>query len=209
MTDINQIAEAVIDGDIAGAAALVKEAIEEGKNPSEILNRGLIAGMDKVGEYFRTNEFYVPEVLMAANAMKNAMNILKPKLIETGEKAKGTVAIGTVKGDQHDIGKNLVAMMLEGSGFEVTDLGVDVKPEKFAEAAEKGADIIGMSALLTTTMPGMKKVTDLLKEKNLRDKVKIIVGGAPVTQSFADEIDADAYASDAADAVLKAKLLLK
>lgn len=208
MADMNLLAEAVIDGNAETAKKITEEALNENTDPSVILNHGLIAGMNKVGEYFKNNEFYVPEVLIAARAMQTAMDVLKPKLIESGAEPLGCIAIGTVKGDQHDIGKNLVSMMLQGSGFEVMDLGVDTKPEKFAEAIEKGADIIGMSALLTTTMHNMKSTIDYLTEKGLRDKAKIIIGGAPVTEDYAKEIGADAYASDAADAADKAKQLI-
>lgn len=209
MADLNMLAEAVIDGNADSAKALTEKYLAEGISPENILNEGLVAGMNKVGEYFKANEFYVPEVLIAARAMQSAMDILKPKLVETGAEPAGVVAIGTVKGDRHDIGKNLVAMMLQGSGFEVMDLGVDAKPEKFAQAIKDGAQVIGMSALLTTTMPNMKKTIDYITDEGLRDKVKIIVGGAPVTEAFANEIGADAYADDAADAAAKAKELLK
>lgn len=209
MADLNVLAEAVIDGNAGSAKELTEKFLAQGISPENILNEGLVAGMNKVGEYFKANEFYVPEVLIAARAMQSAMDILKPKLVETGAEPAGVVAIGTVKGDRHDIGKNLVAMMLQGSGFEVMDLGVDAKPEKFARAVKDGAQIIGMSALLTTTMPNMKKTIDYLTAEGLRDKVKIIVGGAPVTEAFANEIGVDAYADDAADAAAKAKELLK
>ena len=209
MVDLNQLAEAIIAGKVPAAVSLVKEAIEEGIKPGEILNNGLVAGMNVVGEKFKANEFYVPEVLIAARAMQNAMNVLKPELQKQGVESKGVVAIGTVKGDLHDIGKNLVAMMMEGAGFEIMDLGVDVKPEQFVEAARKGANVICMSALLTTTMPSMLETIDALKEANIRGMTKVMVGGAPVTQSYCDEIGADGYAADAASAVDKAKELLE
>ncbi len=209
MADLNKLAEGIISGRVPVVVELTKEALAEGITPDRILNEGLVAGMNVVGEKFKANEFYVPEVLIAARAMQNAMNILKPELQKAGVESKGTVAIGTVKGDLHDIGKNLVAMMMEGAGFEIMDLGVDVKPEQFVEAVQKGANIICMSALLTTTMPSMLETIDALKEANLRENAKVMVGGAPVTQSYCDEIGADSYAADAATAVDKAKELLK
>ena len=208
MANLNELAEAIIAGKVPAAVSLVKEALEEGVKPDVILSDGLVAGMDVVGVKFKANEFYVPEVLIAARAMQNAMNILKPELQKAGVESKGKVAIGTVKGDLHDIGKNLVAMMMEGAGFEIMDLGVDVKPEQFVEAANNGANVICMSALLTTTMPSMLETIDALKEANVRDSIKVMVGGAPVTQSYCDEIGADGYAADAASAVDKAKDLL-
>ncbi|HDN84570.1 MAG TPA: cobalamin-binding protein, partial [Candidatus Aerophobetes bacterium] len=162
-----------------------------------------------VGDKFKKNEFYVPEVLIAARAMKAGMEIIRPLLTKKGVKGAGKIILGTVRGDLHDIGKNLVGMMLEGAGFEIIDLGVDVPPEKFVEAArEKGADIIGLSALLTTTMPGMKDVIEAIKSSDLKGKLKVMIGGAPVTQDYADEIGADGYAPDAASAVDKAKQLI-
>ena len=208
MADLNALADAIINGRAKKAVEITTEAIDEGIDPGTILNEGLVAGMNVVGEYFKNNEFYVPEVLVAARAMQKSMDILKPKLQEAGAEPKGVIAIGTVKGDLHDIGKNLVAMMLEGSGFEIRDLGVDVSPEKFVEAAGNGAQIIAMSALLTTTMPSMKSTIDALTEAGLKDKVKTMIGGAPVTQNYADEIGADGYSTDAASAVDKAIELL-
>ena len=208
MANLNELAEAIIAGRVPVAVSLVKEALEEGIKPDVILSEGLVAGMDVVGAKFKANEFYVPEVLIAARAMQNAMNVLKPELQKQGVESKGKVAIGTVKGDLHDIGKNLVAMMMEGAGFEIMDLGVDVKPEQFVDAAKNGANVICMSALLTTTIPSMLETIDALKEANIRDSVKVMVGGAPVTQSYCDEIGADGYAADAASAVDKTKDLL-
>lgn len=209
MADLNALAEAIINGKKEDAEQITKQALDEGLSPAEVLNEGLIKGMSVVGEKFKNNEFYVPEVLIAARAMKSAMEILRPLLTESGVEPVGKVAIGTVKGDLHDIGKNLVAMMLEGGGFQVIDLGIDVGPEKFIQAvADHEVDIVAMSALLTTTMPSMKVTIDALKEAGLRDKVKILIGGAPVTQAYADEIGADGYARDAASAVDKAKELL-
>jgi 5-methyltetrahydrofolate--homocysteine methyltransferase len=179
-------------------------------SPGDILNKGLVAGMNVVGQKFKANEFYVPEVLIAARAMKAAMEHLKPALAETGTEPVARVAIGTVKGDLHDIGKNLVAMMLEGAGFEIVDLGVDVKPEKFVETVkDRKTQVVALSALLTTTMPAMKDTIETLKAAGLRDKVQIMIGGAPVTQNYCDEIGADGYAPDAASAVDKARELLQ
>jgi len=200
MADFQGIAEALIKGQAPEVKKLVQQAISENTSPGDILTKGLIAGMSVVGKLFKNNEIYVPEVLIAARAMHAGMDILKPLLIDTDVKPKGVVAIGTVKGDLHDIGKNLVMMMIEGAGFNVIDLGVDVPPEKYIEAANNGVQIIGMSALLTTTMPAMKKTIDALTEAGIRDSVKIMVGGAPLTQSYADEIGADGYAPDAASA---------
>ncbi len=181
--------------------ALVSQALEEGIDPKAILNEGLLSGMMVIGEKFKKNEVFVPEVLVAARAMNAGLTILEPKLVEVGNEPVGKVVIGTVKGDLHDIGKNLVAMMLKGAGFEVFDIGVDADPEKFiSEAEEKGADVICMSALLTTTMPNMKVVIDQLQEKGLRDKYIVMVGGAPVNEAFAQQIGADYYTPDAATA---------
>jgi len=210
VADLNALAAAIISGKAPVAKELTEQALAEGLPAAEILNRGLVAGMNVVGEKFKNNEFYVPEVLIAARAMKNAMEVLRPVLAETGVEPAGRVAIGTVRGDLHDIGKNLVAMMLEGAGFEIIDLGVDVKPEQFVEAVQKrNADIVALSALLTTTMPAMKDTIQALESAGLRREVAVMIGGAPVTQSYADEIGADGYAPDAASAVDKAKALLK
>ncbi len=205
---LNGIKEAVIAGDAKKTVELVDKAVKENIEVEKILNEGLIAGMMVVGEKFKKNEFYVPEVLIAARAMNNGMKIIEPLIIQSGIKPVAKLAIGTVKGDLHDIGKNLVVMMWKGAGFEVEDLGIDVPPEKFIEAANSGVQVIGMSALLTTTMVAMKETIERLKQAGVRDKVKIIIGGAPVTQEFADEIGADAYAPDAATGVDKVKELL-
>jgi 5-methyltetrahydrofolate--homocysteine methyltransferase len=210
MVDLQDLANNLINGKAPIVANLTKQAIEDGIEPAKILNEGLIAGMNVVGQKFKACEFYVPEVLIAARAMKGAMEILKPKLLETGVKPIAKIAIGTVKGDLHDIGKNLVSMMLQGAGFEIVDLGVDVTPEKYINTIkEQGINLIGMSALLTTTMPSMKTTIQALVEAGIRDQVKILIGGAPVTQNYSDEIGADGYAPDAASAVEKAKELLK
>ena len=209
MADFNAISEALKAGRAPIVKKLVEEALAEGIEPEEIVNKALIVGMGEVGGLFKNNEIYVPEVLIAARAMNAGLSILKPLLAAKDFKPVGTVAIGTIKGDLHDIGKNLVAMMLEGAGFSILDLGIDVSPEQFMEAVrDKGADIIAMSALLTTTMPGMKDTVEAVKAAGLRDKVKIMVGGAPVTQNFADEIGADGYAPDAASAADLAKAFL-
>jgi len=209
MADLQALAEAVINGKKEEAERLTQEAIDGGIKPGMVINDGLIAGMTVVGEKFKNNEFDVPEVLIAARAMQSAMAMVKPLLGEGEVTSKGKVVIGTVKGDLHDIGKNLVAMMLEGGGYGVIDLEVDVAPEKYvATAAESDAHVIALSALLTTTMPSMKDTVDALAEAGLKGKVKVIIGGAPVTQSYADEIGADGYAPDAASAVDKVNELL-
>jgi len=206
MVDLNHISEALQRGDSEKVKELVKQALAEGLVPKEILENGLIKGMGIIGAKFKKNEVYVPEVLIAARAMHTGMDVLRPKLVETGVKNIGKVIIGTVTGDLHDIGKNLVKMMLEGAGFEVVDLGVDVSVEKFVEAAkEHQPNIIGMSALLTTTMVNMPEVIKALESAGLRDKVKIMIGGAPITQNYAEQIGADSYSPDAASAADMAK----
>jgi 5-methyltetrahydrofolate--homocysteine methyltransferase len=215
--DLKPLAEAIINGKREVVVELVKKALADNVPPATILNDGLIAGMNEVGRRFKANEFYVPEVLIAARAMSNAkeaatkpgaMEILQPYLTKAGVKSRGKVILGTVKGDLHDIGKNLVCMMLRGAGFEVVDLEIDVPAEKFVEAAKaQGVKLIGLSALLTTTMPQMKAVCESVRKAGLKD-VKVMIGGAPVTQSYADEIGAQGYAPDAASAVDKAKELL-
>jgi 5-methyltetrahydrofolate--homocysteine methyltransferase len=207
MADLKALADAVIRGDQATAVNVTKEALSEGTAPKKVLDEGLIAGMDVVGARFKNNEIYIPEVLIAARAMKMAMEVLEPELVKAGVQPIGKLLIGTVQGDLHDIGKNLVAMMLKGAGFEVIDLGVDVSPDKFAaEAKAKNVNLIGMSALLTTTMPGMEKTIKALQQAGVQ--AKIMVGGAPVTQSFADRIGAHGFAPDAASAVDTAKSLV-
>ncbi|MFH1008914.1 MAG: corrinoid protein [Candidatus Latescibacterota bacterium] len=209
MADFQAIAENLIKGNRDGVSKLVQQAVDEGASPSDILNKGLVAGMNVVGTRFKANEFYVPEVLIAARAMKAGMAIIKPLLEASGAKAAATFVIGTCKGDLHDIGKNLVSMMMEGAGFEVIDLGIDVDPAKFVEVIkERKPDVLALSALLTTTMPSMKTTIDALVAAGVRDQVKTMIGGAPVTQSYADEIGADGYAPDAASAVDKAKELI-
>ena len=210
MVELREIAENLISGKADEVHSLVKRALDEGQDVSKILNEGLVAGMSVVGDKFKKNEFYVPEVLIAARAMKAGMQLLRPILEEKNIKGVGTVVLGTVRGDLHDIGKNLVGMMLEGAGFEVIDLGVDVSSEEFVQVAkEKNATLVGLSALLTTTMLSMKDVIGAVEKEGLKGKVKVIIGGAPITQDYADEIGVDGYAPDAASAVDKAKELLK
>ena len=200
MADLNALAEALIRGDRNTVVDLTKKAIADRTSPRDILEKGLIAGMNIVGKRFKANEVYVPEVLIAARAMKGGMEILEPELVKAGVEPIATVVLGTVKGDLHDIGKNLVNMMLTGGGLKVIDVGTDVSADKFVEACKNGkAKVCAMSALLTTTMPAMADIIKALKAGGV--KVKTIIGGAPVTQSFADEIGADGYAPDAASAV--------
>ncbi len=200
---------AILEGDVAGAQDGVQAALAAGLEPGIILAEGMIAAMKEVGRLFEEGEFFVPEMLISARAMQAGLTLLKPHLLSSDVKSAGKVAIGTIKGDLHDIGKNLVALMLEGAGFEIIDLGVDVTPDKFVEAvATGGADIVAFSALLTTTMPNMKATIDAIQQAGLRDKVKIIIGGAPVTQEYANQIGADGFASDASRAVSLAQSLL-
>jgi len=207
MADLKALADAIIKGDQNTAAKITKEALGAGTPAAKVLNEGLIAGMDIIGARFKKNEVYIPEVLIAARAMKASMQILEPELVKAGVKPIGKFLVGTVQGDLHDIGKNLVAMMLKGAGFEVIDLGVDISPDKFVQQAKAtGSNLIGMSALLTTTMPAMEKTVQALKAAGIN--AKIMVGGAPVTQGYADKIGASGYAADAASAVDVAKKLL-
>ncbi len=209
MSICNEISEKLQKGKAKDVTALVEQAISENVAPEQILNDGLLAGMNIVGEKFKKNEVFVPEVLVAARAMNAGLKILKPLLAEAGVETIGKAVICTVKGDMHDIGKNLVKMMIEGQGIECIDLGVDVDPQKVVEAVkESGAKLVCLSSLLTTTMMGQKDVIDALKEAGIRDQVKVMVGGAPVTQQFADEIGADCYTLDAASAAQAAKALL-
>ena len=206
---LQQIAEQLDKGQAAAVAELTAKAIDEGVSPEKILNDGLIAGMDVVGEKFRARQIFLPHVLLAAKAMHAGMDLLKPLLVQQDVPRAGKAVLGTVRGDQHDIGKNLVGIMLEGAGFEVVDLGTDVAPAAFLAAArEHGATVIGMSALLTTTMPVMKEVVDLLKAEGLKGKIGTVVGGAPVTEEYALEIGADAYAFDGVSAVDRVRTLL-
>ncbi len=205
---IKEIYDSVVDGQSALVKEKVTQALEAGENPAVILNDGMIAAMAEVGQRFEAGDFFVPEMLIAARAMQSGMALLKPHLALADVKSAGKVVIGTVKGDLHDIGKNLVAMMLEGAGFEIKDLGTDVTPEKFvSEAQTSGAQIVAMSALLTTTMPNMKTTVEALKAAGIRDTVKVLIGGAPVTDTYAQQIGADGYAADASRAVAVAKSL--
>ena len=209
MQDLKKLFEAVLEGDAKASKTITETAIAEGVNPQTLVSDYMIPAMDEAGRRFECNEYFVPELLISARAMKASLELIRPLLAAQGAQPKGRVAIGTVKGDLHDIGKNLVAAMLEGGGFEVTDLGVDVSPEKFvASVKEKNAGIIALSALLTTTMPSMRATVDALKQAGLRDQVKIMIGGAPVTQKYADEIGADGYSENAAGAVALARKLV-
>ena len=209
MADLQALANAVISGNHTKAVELTKQALAEKVSPEQILQKGLVAGMDVVGQKFKCNEFYVPEVLIAARAMKMAMEVLQPALVASGVKPLATAVLGTVKGDLHDIGKNLVVMMLRGAGFNVVDLGVDVDPAKFIQAAKDNhAAVIGLSALLTTTMPMMESVVAEVKKARVPG-LKVMIGGAPVTQDYATKIGADGYAPDAASAVDTARTLIK
>jgi len=209
MVKYQDLADSIIKGDNIKSKDIAQKLVDEGVPAVEILNDGLVPGMNVVGKKFKANEFYLPEVLLAARAMKAAMDIIKPLLSESGAETKGKIIIGTVKGDIHDIGKNLVGMMLEGGGYTVIDLGADIPAEKFVEEIKKnGVKLIGLSALLTTTMIGMKTVIDILKADKETVDVKVMVGGAPLNQEYADSIGADGYASDASGAVDLASGLL-
>jgi 5-methyltetrahydrofolate--homocysteine methyltransferase len=206
---VQRIAESLYKGDIEAVAELVQDALDAGMVPSEVLNDALLAGMDEVGRDFKEGVLFVPEVMFAARAMKAGMDVLQPLLADSDIASSGKCVVGTVKGDLHDIGKNLVTMMLDGGGFEAIDLGIDLDPSVFVEAVrEHNPDVVGMSALLTTTMVQMKTTIEALEEAGLRDSVKIMIGGAPVTATFAEQIGADAYAPDAASAVDLARELM-
>ncbi len=206
--DLKPIYENVIEGQADEVESGVKAALAAGLDAGVILNEALIPAMDEVGRRFEDGDFFVPEMLISARAMQAGLALLKPHLTSSDIKTSGKIAIGTVKGDLHDIGKNLVAMMLEGAGFEIIDLGVDVSPESFVDAIQEGANLIGMSALLTTTMNNMSVTIEALKAAGVRDKVKVVVGGAPVTEGFAKSIGADAYAPDASSATRVVRQLL-
>ncbi|MCC6485028.1 MAG: corrinoid protein [Armatimonadetes bacterium] len=200
--DLQPLYDSVLIGDAKTTRSIVEQALAEGVGPQQLLDDYMIPAMDEVGRRFEANEYFVPELLISARAMKGALEILRPLLADSGSQTIGRVIVGTVRGDLHDIGKNLVAAMLEGGGFEVVDLGVDVPPEKFIESiGETNADIIAMSALLTTTMPGMKTTIEALESAGIRNNVKVIIGGAPVTQRYADEIGADGFSDNASAAV--------
>ncbi len=209
MINLAELISSVAEGEVSQAGEFTAKALDAGLSAKEILDNGLLPAMDKVGSSFEKGEIYLPELLMAGDAMKASLALLRPELSKKDASYAGRYAIGTVQGDLHDIGKNIVILMLEGNGWEVTDLGIDVTPESFCELVKKGDfDILGLSALLTFTMPKMMATISTLKEAGLRNKVKVMVGGAPVTQSFADQIGADAYAKDAVEAVAIAKSLL-
>ena len=206
MVEYHQISAALMERDYLHLNRLIESALAEGKKPESILKEGLVKGMEEVGEKFKKGELFIPEVLAIAKGMQQSMDTLTPRLIQSGSKAAGKVVLGTVKGDLHDVGKNIVRMMFEGSGLKVYDLGIDLPAERFVEAVKiHDAQVLAMSALLTTTMGYMKGVIDSVVEAGLRDKIKIIIGGAPVTQSYADQIGADGYAPDAIMAVEKVK----
>ncbi len=210
MPDMSRLYDAILNGEDKLALQLVQEALQESANPTELIGRWMIPAMDEVGRRFEAQEYFIPEILLAARAMKTAMEPLRPLLAARGEQPTGRVVLGTVKGDLHDIGKNMVGSMLEGAGFEVTDLGIDVPAEKFVEAVGNGnANILALSALLTVTLPEMKKTIEALSRAGLRHRVRILVGGAPVTQAYADEIGADGYGENAGSAVSIARALLE
>jgi corrinoid protein of di/trimethylamine methyltransferase len=209
MVDLSRLYDAVVNGDAKTAVAITKEALAENADPMELVTQYMIPAMNEVGRRFEAEEYFVPELLLSARAMKSAMELIRPLLAARGAQPVGRVVIGTVKGDLHDIGKNLVASMLEGGGFEVIDLGADVPPEKFVEAVqERNAQIVALSALLTVTMPAMKTTIEALKAAGLRDRVKVMVGGAPVTHKYAEEIGADGYGENASVAVQLARRLI-
>ncbi|MBI4027286.1 MAG: corrinoid protein [Verrucomicrobia bacterium] len=209
MQDLKQLYNAVLEGNAKAAKTVTEQALAEGTDPQTLVTKYMIPAMDEVGRRFEANEYFVPELLIAARAMKTALQILAPLLAAKGVEPIARVAIGTVKGDLHDIGKNLVSAMLEGGGFEIIDLGVDVTPEKFLAAVnEKKANIVALSALLTTTMPMMKNTIESLKSAGVRQQVKVMIGGAPVTQKYADEIGADGYSDNASSAVTLARKLV-
>ena len=209
MADLEKLYAAVLEGDAKTSAAITKQALDEGVEPLALVTNTMVPAMDEAGRRFEAEEYFVPELLLAARAMKAAMALIRPLLVASGAKSAGRVAVGTVKGDLHDIGKNLVASMLEGGGFEVLDLGADVSPEKFIEAVkEKGAQVVCLSALLTVTMPAMKTTIEALKTAGVRGSVKVLVGGAPVTAQYANEIGADGYGENANSAVALTRKLL-
>ena len=209
MAVLDEIKAATIAGNRENTVAGIDQALSEGMSPVDIIQNGLIEAMGVVGEKFKTNEIYVPEMLIAARAMKAGLKKLKPMMVEGDVKTLATVVLGTVKGDLHDIGKNLVGIMMEGAGMQVYDVGVDISPEKFVEAVkENKPQFVGMSALLTTTMPGMRETLEALEEAGLRGDVKVLVGGAPVTQKFAEDIGADGFAENAAEVVDRIKAML-
>jgi 5-methyltetrahydrofolate--homocysteine methyltransferase len=209
MQDLKALSEAVISGDAKTARAITEKALADGMDPLALVNEHMVPAMSEVGRRYECNEYFVPELLISARAMKASLELIRPLLIASGREPVGRVAIGTVKGDLHDIGKNLVAAMLEGGGFEVIDLGVNVSPDQFVTAVkEKNAQVVAMSALLTTTMPSMKTTIEALRTAGVRDKVKVLIGGAPITQRYADEIGADGFSENAPGAVNLARKAL-
>jgi len=208
MTRAERIYEAILNGDDRSAAEVAREALADGVDPKDLIDQGMIPAMAEVGQRFEDEVYFVPELLLSARAMKGALELLRPHMVEQGSPSVGRVVLGTVQGDLHDIGKNLVAAMLEGAGFEVHDLGTDVSPQQFVNAVkEHDATLVGLSALLTVTMPSMKNTIDALSEAGLRDRVKVLVGGAPLSKDYAEEIRADAYADNASAAVRVARQL--
>ena len=206
MQDLKQLHDAILKGDATTARGTTQKALADGTEPFRLVQECMMPAMAEVGRRFESNEYFVPELLLSARAMKSALELLRPLLVASGVKSTGRVVIGTVKGDLHDIGKNLVTALLEGGGFEVVDLGVNVSPEQFVAAVkEKNAQIVAMSALLTTTMPAMKTTVDALRQAGVREQVKVLIGGAPITQQYADEIGADGYSTSAAGAVAVAR----
>ena len=209
MSDFGGLYDAILNGDQKTSVALTKQALDEGVEPLDLIHRYMIPAMEKAGKRFECEDFFVPELLLAARAMKGALELLRPRLAASGAQPAGRVVIGTVKGDLHDIGKNLVSSMLEGGGFEVTDLGADVSPERFVEAVRKtGAQIVCLSALLTVTMPSMKTTIEAFRQAGIRDQIKVLIGGAPVTEQYAREIGADGYGGNANVAVALARQIV-
>jgi len=209
MTELQKLYDTILRGDAKTAVAVTQEALAENADPMELISRYMIPAMDEVGRLFQCEEYFVPELLLAARAMKGSLDLLRPLLTASGRKPSGRVVIGTVKGDLHDIGKNIVASMLEGGGFEVIDLGADVAPEKFVEAIQRSdANLVCLSALLTVTMPSMRTTIEALKQAGVRGRVKVLVGGAPVTQQFAHQIGADGYSDNAPGAVALARRMI-
>jgi corrinoid protein of di/trimethylamine methyltransferase len=209
MVDLSKLYDSILNGDEKSALEVTNEALDQGANPSELITRWMIPAMDEVGRLFEAQDYYVPELLLAGRAMKAALEPLRPLLAASGAQPTGRIVLGTVKGDLHDIGKNLVGSMLEGAGFEVFDLGIDVPSEKFVEAArEHQADIVALSALLTVTMPEMEKAIEALRSAGIRGRVKVLIGGAPVSRGYAEEIGADGYGDNASSAVTMARALM-
>jgi len=209
MPDFSKLYDAILNGDEKQALQLTKAALSDGADPGELITQGMIPAMDEVGRLFEAQEYFIPEMLLASRAMKTALDPIRPLLAAAGTQPTGRIVLGTVKGDLHDIGKNLVGSMLEGAGFEVFDVGIDIPPEKFVEAIrDKNPHILALSALLTVTMPEMKKVIDALIQAGIRDQVKVMIGGAPVSRKFADEIGTDGYGENASSAVSIARALM-